>query len=169
LRVENWGDFSVNINRVWVNDTYYLLDDFYVSPKNLLEEELTGFTPVPNTNYTIKVTTDRGNVFFEDSGSIYCDEDGHWKTGMFAIVFYISTPGRGWFDIEIKDYNDTILTDPPFSVHKSGVTGTAIDFFSVPSAGTYHVKITNPNAVVIYENDVTISWPYGPRIESVRV
>ena len=171
LRVENWGDFSVNINRVWVNDTYYILDGFYVPPKGLLEEELTGFTPIPDTNYTIKVTTDRGNVFFVDSGSIYCDEYGNWKTGTFAIVFYISAPGRGWFDIEIREGSDTgtILTVPPFSIHKSGVTGTATDFFSVPSAGTYHVKITRRNAGVIYNDCVTIDWPDGPEVEKIRV
>ena len=169
LRVENWGDFSVNINRVWINDTSYLLEGFYVKPKNLHEEELNDFTPIPDTNYTIKVTTDRGNVFFVESGSIYCDEDGHWKVGMFAIVFYISDPGKGFFDIEIKDYNETILTDPPFSIHKSAVTGTATDFFSVPSAGTYHVKITRRNAGIIYNDFVTINWPDGPEEVKIRV
>ncbi len=169
LRVENWGDFSINIKRIWINDTFYPLDNFYVPPKNALEEELSDFAPVPDARYFIKVTTDRGNVFFEESGSLYCDEDGNWETGMFAITFYISEPGVGWFDIVIKDYNDTILTVPPFSIHKSGVDGTAIDFFSVDFAGTYHVKITKRNAGVIYNDYVIISWPNGPKVEPVRV
>ncbi len=63
LRVENWGDFSINIKRIWINDTFYPLDNFYVPPKNALEEELSDFAPVPDTRYFIKVTTDRGNVF----------------------------------------------------------------------------------------------------------
>ena len=64
LRVENWGDLVVDIERIWVNDTYYILDDFNVQPETWLEEDLTQIIPAdPNTRYYIKVVTDRGNVF----------------------------------------------------------------------------------------------------------
>ncbi len=167
LRVENWGDFSVNIERIWINETCYLLDNFNVQPANWLEEELTGFTAEPDTRYLIKVATNRGNVFFTESGSLYFDEFGNLDAGMFTIDFIISYPAAGWFDIEIKNDIGTILTDPPFSIHKSGLD-SAYDFFDVPDAGTYHVKITKRGAEVIYNDDVTIYWPNGPPSAKVR-
>lgn len=173
LRVENWGDFSINIARIWINDTYHILDDFNVQPTHWHEEELTGFTAVPDTRYFIKVVTDRGNVFFTDSGSIYCDEFGNLDAGMFTIFFIISYPAAGWYDVEVRYSNDNfdifgLVSEEEFSIHKSSV-GSAFDFFNVPNAQKYHVKITRGGSEVIYNNFVNIRWPNGPQSETIRI
>ena len=169
LRVDNWGDFSVNIVRIWINDIYHLLDDFNVQPANWLERELTGFTPIPDTRYFIKVATDRGNLFFTESGSLYCDEDGNWEDEIFTIYFFISYPAKGSFDVEITDLYGEPVPESPLRIRKSKHK-PAYDFCDVPDAGTYHVKITTrKDKEVIYNDDVTIHWPNGPRSEIVRV
>jgi len=169
LRVENWSDFSVNIVRIWINDNYHLLDNFTIPPTNSLERELTNFTAVPKTRYIIKVANDRGNIFFTESGSLYCDEDGNWETGLFTIYFTISAnQPAGWYDVELRQGNETgPLECPIFKIKKRGLE-EADDFCDVDAPGTYHVKITN-GSEVFYNNCVTIPWPNGPRSTKVRV
>lgn len=169
LRVENWGDFSVNIMRIWINDTYHILENFNVQPTNSLERDLTDFTAFPDTRYFIKVTNDRGNIFFTESGSLYCDKNGNWETGFFTISFTISkNQPAGWYDVEVRRGNETgPLECLPFQIHKT--RHASADYFcDVSTAGTYHVKITK-GSEVIYNDDVTIHWPNGPRSVPVRV
>ena len=165
LRVENWGDLVVDIERIWINDTYYLLDDFNVQPESCLDEELTYFTAELDTRYFIKVATDRGNVFSTESGSIYYDEFGNWETGMFTIYFFISYPASGWYDIEIT-YSEIPVPGSPLLIHKSAHE-TLFHFHDVPTEGTYHVKITR-SGEVIFNDDVIIPWPNGPTSVNVR-
>ena len=169
LRVENWVDFSVNIKRIWMNDACYLLDDFNVQPLNWLERELTNFTASPDTSYIIKVATDRGNVVYAKSGSLYCNIYGNWETNLFTIFFIISNQPAGWFDVNITYFGtEDHVPESPLHVHKSGLD-SAYDFCNVPDAGIYHVKIMRRGAGIIYDNDVTIYWPNGPRSETVHV
>lgn len=167
LQVHNRGNLVVNVVQVWINDVPHLFDDFQVQPMSWLGKELDYFTAVPDNWYFIKITTDRGNIFSSDSGSLHYDSEGNWDEGMFAINFFISYPAAGWFDVEIREGSETgpLLTDPPFKIHKSS-SSPAFDFFNVLSATTYYVKITK-NLELIYENFVTIDWPAGSPIEWV--
>lgn len=167
LEVQNRGNLVVNVVQVWINDVPHQFDDFGVQPMSWLGRDLDYFTAVPDNWYFIKIITDRGNIFSSDSGSLYYDSGGNWTEGMFAINFLISYPAAGWFDIEIRqgDEYGPILDGTPFQIHKSS-SGSAFDFFNVPSAITYHVKITK-NLELIYEDDVTIDWPNGSPIEWV--
>jgi len=169
LRVENWGGFSVKIVRIWINDTYHILDNFNVPPPNSLERELTDFTAEPETLYFIKVDTDRGNMFFTESGSIYCDEYGNWEPGFFTIYFTISANHpAGFYDVEVRQGDEMgDLECPIFQIKKRGLE-SADDFCDVRASGTYHVKITK-GSLVIYNDCVTIPWPNGPRSTKVRV
>ena len=170
LRVENWGDFSVNIKQIWINDTYYPLADFNVQPMNWHKEELIDFAPIPDTKYIIKVTTDRGNVFYLTSGSLYCNIYGNWETDLFTIFFIISNQPAGWYDVNVTYFETGVhVPESPLNIHKSGLDA-AYDFCNVPDEDTkYHVTIKRRGAEVIYNADVTIYWPYGPRSETVRV
>lgn len=171
LKVQNRGNLVVNVVQVWINDLPHLLEDFKVQPMNwnqMVLDNSIGFTPVPGTWYFIKIITDRGNIFYSDSGSLhYISESVGWDEGMFAINFLISYPAAGWFNIEIRQSSETglLLTSPPFSIHKSS-NKPVFDFFKVPSAATYHVKITK-GSQVIYNALVTIGWPNGSQIEWV--
>jgi len=169
LRVENWGDFSVNIDRIWINDTYHLLNDFKVQPMNQLDGDLTDFTPVPNTRYFIKVATDRGNLFFTESGSLYCNSVGEWETDLFTIYFTISkNQPPGWYDVVVRQGSATgLLECPPFSIKKTRHV-LANDFCDVLEPRTYHVKIMK-GSELIYNDVVTIHWPDGPRSATVRI
>ncbi len=167
LQVQNRGNLVLNVLQVWINDVPHLFDDFEVQPMSWLGKDLDYFTAVLDNWYFIKITTDKGNIFSSDSGSLHYDSGGTWDEGMFAINFLISYPAAGWFDIEIRqgDAAGPIITDPPFQIHKAS-SGPAFDFFQVSSAITYHVKITK-NLELIYEDDVTIDWPNGPPIKWV--
>ena len=167
LKVQNRGNLVVNVVQVWINDDPHPFDDFKVQPMSWHERNLDYFTAVPSTHYFIMVTTDKGNLFSSDSGSLYYGPGGTWAEGMFAINFFISYPAAGWFDVEIRQggAEGPLLAGTPFQIHKSS-SGPAFDFFDVPSAATYYVKITK-NLELIYEDDVTIGWPNGPPIEWV--
>lgn len=167
LRVENRGDSVVKIVGIWINDFPHLLEDFVVQPMSWIDRQLDYFTAVPEMHYFIKVITDRGNLFYEDSGSIYFNINGEWEAEDFAIFFIISYPGGGNFEVDVKQGSDTgsHVEGSPFSIHKSAQE-TAFDYLSVPAEGIYHVKITK-NSQVIYNDYVTIYWPDGPRTATV--
>jgi len=164
LKVHNRGSLVVNVVQVWINDDPHPFDDFEIQSMSWLEMNLDYFTAVPDNWYFIKITTDRGNLFSSDSGSLHYGSGGTWDEGMFAINFLISYPAAGWFDVEIRQGGEAgpPLAGTPFQIHKSS-SGPYFDFFDVPSADTYYVKITK-NLELIYEDDVTIGWPNGPPI-----
>ncbi len=165
LKVQNRGTLVVNVVQVWINDEPHPVDGYVVQPMSWSEMEIDYFDFVAGEWYFIKINTDRGNVFSSDSGALHFDLDSNWGEGMFSINFFISYPASGWYDVEIwqgDSVEGVLLTDPPFQIHKSS-SGSVFDFFDVPSAVTYHVKITK-NLEVIYENNVIIDWPNGSPI-----
>jgi len=173
LQVQNRGNLVVNVVQVWINDDHHILEDFVLQPMSwdqmVLDNSIAGFTPVSGSWYFIKITTDRGNVFSSDSGSLHYDSYGKWKEGMFAINFLISYPASGWYEVDIK-YNDAegaSLPDTPLYIHKSS-SGPAFDFFKITNIGTYYVEITK-NSEPIHDECVTIDWPGGPPIVWVFV
>ena len=171
LRVENRGNFIVKIVKIWINDSPHLFEDFVVQPMSLIDRQLDYFTADPETHYLIKVITDRGNLFYEESGSIYCNIDGDWETGSFAIFFIISYPAAGMFNVEVRFSNENyeilgLVPEGEFSIHKSSPE-TAFDFIDVPTEGIYHVKITK-SSEIIHNDFETIPWPNGPRSATVR-
>lgn len=162
LKVQNRGTLVVNVVQVWINDEPHSVDGFAVQPMSWSEMELDYLEFVPGEWYFIKINTDRGNVFSSDSGALHYDSESNWGEGMFAINFFISYPAAGWYDVEIRQGGEEnpLLDGTPFQIHKSS-SGSVFDFFDVPSADTYHVKITK-NLEVIYNNNVRIDWPLGP-------
>lgn len=164
LKVQNRGPLLVNVVQVWINDDPHPVEGFVAQPMSWLEMDLDYFTAVPDTWYFIKIITDRGNVFYSDSGALHYGSESTWSEGMFAINFFISYPAAGWYNVEIRQggAEDPLLDGTPFQIHKSS-SGSVFDFFDVPSEGSYHVKITK-NVELIYENNVIIDWPSGPPI-----
>jgi len=170
MQVQNRCPLVVNVVQVWINNASHPLEDFVLQPGSwnemVLNESTVGFTAVPNTRYFIKITTDRGNIFASQSGSLYCNIDGNWDEGMFGINFLISYPAAGWFNVSVK-HSDTgyPVSGTPFFIHKSS-SGVAFGFCAVPTAKKYHVVIKR-GTEEIYNDDVTISWPNGPATEMV--
>ncbi len=161
LRVENRGDFMVKIVKIWINDNSYPEENFTIQPMGANQKTLAGyFTPEPSEYYFIKVTSDRGNIFSSDSGSLYFDSEGEWDGGMFMINVLLSYPSAGWFDIEISYEGNPLYTEP---IHKSS-SGPVFEFYTVTLPGTYSVKITRRDMEIIYDDSVEIEWPLGPPV-----
>ena len=142
-----------------------------MQPMSWIEMQLDYFTPILDKHYFIKVTTDRGSLFYEDSGSIYFNINGEWEAENFSIFFIISYPAAGMFNVEVKFSNENyeilgLVPEGEFSIHKSSPE-TAFDFIDVPTEGIYHVKITK-NSEIIHNDFETIPWPNGPRSTTVR-
>ncbi len=161
LRVENRGNFIVKIVKIWINENSYPEENFIVQPMGAHEKTLTDyFTPEPSEYYFITVTTERGNIFSSDSGSLYYDSEGEWDGGIFMINVIISYPSAGWFDIEISYDGAVVHTD---AIQKSS-SGPVFEFYTVTLTGTYPVKITRRNMEIIYDDSVDIEWPLGPPV-----
>ena len=168
LIVENRGNLAIKIVKIWINDDTHSLEDFVVEPMSWIPTDLDYYTFVPTINYFIKITTDRGNMFSSDSGSIFCKSDGSWDGGLFTINFLISYPEAGWFDVEVRYSNDNdeillLVPDGEFSIQKS-MFGSAFEFFNVPNAQKYHISITKRGGTEIYARFKTIEWPNGPPV-----
>ena len=168
LRVENRGNSVVKIVQIWINDSPHPLENFVVQPMSWKDSKLDYLIADIDTNYFIKVTTERGNIFSEYSGSLYYNTEEEWEDGSFAIFFIISYPEVGFYDIDVRQGSEagSHVEDSPFRMHKSKWE-TAFDYLSVPAAGTYHVKITQ-SSHVIYNDYVTIYWSEGSRTATVR-
>ena len=99
----NTGEVSSTIRRLWVNSTYYpswFQGDFYdvMAFVPALGSVTIGPYPAPTVEgavYDVKVTTDRGNVFFSEVGTIMY-VGGQWvsETLGFRLIFP-SRPGAG--------------------------------------------------------------------------
>ncbi len=167
LRVQNRGSLVVNVVQVWINDITYLFEDFVVPPMGSRDKLLDAFDLEDGTYYFTKITTDRGNVFPSDSGSLHYLGDGFWDGGMFAINFLISYDAGGYFDVYIS-YSDEngdpsgLVEGTPFQIHKTAA-GPAFGFFSVDTEGKYYVRIERGDEE-IYDKSVTIEWPLGPPV-----
>ena len=168
LRVENRGDFTAKIVKTWINEDSYL-EDFIVQPmavhNKILEDY---FIPENGKYYFIKVTTDRGNIFTSDSGSVFCNSGGNWECELFTINFLISYPEGGKFDVVVS-YGDNEIIGVPvdggvFEIHKSAV-GSAYDFLHVyDSPRKYHIRITKNDGLEIYSRFKDLEWPGGPSV-----
>ena len=164
LKVDNRGEYLVRVVRIWYNDQNIEVD---YSIQGLSQVEFAPFD-VPNAEdcFKIKVTTDRGNKFASDSGTIRYIGGGEWETGMLVINVLIYYEPGGVYDIEVRqgdEFGDHILGSP-YILHKS--SGSAFTYFDVTyldSPNTYHVKIAR-GSDVIYDDPVTIDWPSGPPV-----
>lgn len=168
LKVQNRGNLVVNVVQLWINDEPQGLEDFVLSPMSsdeiILDEANYGFIPELGNSYLIKINSARGNVFSSNSGSLYYNDEYKWEGGAYALNFQISYPESGWYEIEIWDEEDTLITVPPFKVQKSA-NAPAFAFFQVDSHGKYHVHITK-NSSNIHDADTTI-YEYGSPVEWV--
>jgi len=159
LRVQNRGSLAVNVVQVWINDITYLFEDFVVPPMSYTNRPLDAFDLETGTYYFTKITTDRGNVFPSDSGSLHYLGEGSWDYGMYKINVIISCIDSGWFDI-VMNGPTIVYTD---EIQKSS-SGPAFAFYDVDEEGFYDVTITRKNGDVIYDKQVEIEGPYGPPV-----
>jgi len=164
LKAVNRGDFVVKIVKIWINDNSNSEENFIVNPMGMYEIILDDgyFIPEDGKYYFIKVTTDRGNIFSSESGSLHYSSEGTWEEGMFAINVLISHPEPGWYQVDINHSNGEALNGSPFPIRKDA-SGPAFGFFNIIIKDTYYVKITK-NSALIKDEYVTIDWPEYPPV-----
>jgi len=166
VRVQNRGDVSVKIARVWVNDDY-------TPQSEAIATKTTGVLgPIPvavqnATYYLLEVTTERGNVFRSYTGSVYYS-DGTWYVSALSITVNIIND-QGQYRIWVKNstQNEVGYWDSGGIVHDD-----VVQSFEVDEAGEYTVIMKKKVSGVFKElaaspATVQITWPEGPPIAYV--
>jgi len=153
VKVQNKGELSVRIVRLWVNDEPLDLD-YIVPPMSDIEEIHTYPIPEETDSYYIKVTTDRGNSVAFDTPLVW-DYGMGWTSEILSInVLITSLPGN-IFKIEV--------TGPDPAYQETLTLKYEPKFFLVDVEGTYAVTIFRGTKEIYYE-EVTINDPEGPLV-----
>jgi len=167
----NRGEVSVEIVRIWVNNTYYPVT---VQISSLSSYEL-GPIPVATVEgaeYEVRATSSRGNVYTSEIGTIYY-ENGEWvsETLGFNLIFP-SRPGKGkrtnnWLNelqITIKQNGDVLYMNSTMY----WAISASEKFFQLDQTGDYQIIIyiwckPPPGAGQhwenIYDTQHSITWP----------
>jgi archaellum component FlaF (FlaF/FlaG flagellin family) len=160
VRVSNKGSILVKIVRVWIQDTYYTVDEFL----SLGETKVLGpftVTLVEDASYPVTVTTERGRIFAADHISLVYS-DGQWYTPSLGIQVYISNEKGKYY---IKVNNATWST---YYETQGMDQGDLMKYFEVDSPGVYTVtcRKNNSNGPLLPGTpvNVEITWPSGPPI-----
>lgn len=160
VTVNNNCELAINIVRIWINDTY---TEVSTSLQPMSKTSLNPIHIIKRTNstYNIMVTTDRGNVFASETGTLCYGKSG-WETELFAINVLISSPGVH-FTVTI-DKDGQHIPPTPEDVQKLN-SGSVSRSYIIESPGTYHVTITKQGGTgIIYDGNVTVMWPSGSPI-----
>lgn len=153
IKVQNKGELSVKIVRLWINNNPIPLN-YDIQPMSEKEEIYTYPASEETDSYYVTVTTDRGK-------SVAFDTPLNWEMGM------------GW-DSDILSIN-VLITSLPGNIFKIEVTGPdppyqetltlkyEPKFFLVNTEGTYLVTIFR-GTKEIYSEQVIINEPEGPLV-----
>lgn len=177
VTVINLSEVDSRIVRVWVNESIHDVS-YSVDKMSSVTLDPIAVHATSGSTFDVRVTTERGNVYFCETGLIYYGE-GEWETEEFGIDVII--PHRNATQKNVWHWSNKFNV----TIEKDGLTfydGTPIvravsssnKFFEVPEPGTYHIVISvwvkaygevPPHWDVIFdkENDsTTIFWPFGP-------
>lgn len=129
LKIKNRGEVPVKIVRVWTNDEYHNENTTILtnSEKNLGPFEVPDV--VINTTVSVKVVTERGNVFHCISGLLFYTGGG-WSTTSYGICVIIHNAEGGeyqcwllnasketptwdkFYESKAKEWEDVVATTP---------------------------------------------------------
>jgi hypothetical protein len=102
IKVEllNEGNVPAKIVRVWINDQCNVTDELISSNSEKVLGPFTVSGLLEGTTIDVKVTTDRGNVFYCVSGPLHYTGGG-WSTTSYGICVIIHNPQGGEFQIKL--------------------------------------------------------------------
>jgi hypothetical protein len=162
LMIKNRCELGVKIVRVWINDTYETLD---AKVDAMADKEIGPIIVVPynGSYYDISVTTERGNIFTSQTGSLLYS-NGIWYTPELSVSVHILN-NQGQYRIIVENTTHVLKDWESNGIIHYDFTET----FEVYNPGTYKVTIKEKvggtyrelAASPIY---ATIDWPYGPPI-----
>lgn len=106
IEVRNRCEFDIKTLRVWINDNYIVQNTMVSS---MMDKDLGTFTVVliNNTYYSVKLATERGNVFTSMTGSLYF-LNGYWITPEPSVCIDVQNDQgqyRIWVDNETKGFH----------------------------------------------------------------
>jgi archaellum component FlaF (FlaF/FlaG flagellin family) len=160
VKISNEGVLSTRIVRVWIRDTFYVVDEIVESGESKTFGPYT-VTLVEGVTYPVQGVTERGNIFSADMISLVYS-DGQWYTPSLGINVYISNE-KGKYYILVNnatwsDFYETLGMDH----------GDLSKYFEVDSSGVYTVtcRKNNENGPLLPGTPVNIEidWPSGPPI-----
>jgi len=157
LLVESRCEMSVEVVRIWINNTIHNTSKVVSSMSEL---ELGSFDVAPKngSSFEFRVTTARGNVFEAEAGAITHDVFG-WVVENKMINVLVSAPGVV-FKVYVtgpNNYSDYA------QVWKIG--GSAFKSFDITLSGNgiYNV-VVKKGSQTIHDEDVEMEWPDGPSV-----
>lgn len=160
VRASNKGSISVKIVRVWIQDTYYTVNEVL----DIGETKVLGpytVSLVEGASYPVKAVTERGRVFAADMISLVYS-DGQWYTPSLGINVYIANE-KGKYYIKV---NNATWSD--FYQTQGMDHGDVMKYFEVDSPGVYTVtcRKNNSNGPLLPGTPVNVEllWPAGPPI-----
>lgn len=179
VSVLNRCEFAVRIVRLWINDTYHAVDS-KVQPMGELDLDQYLVAAQDGDSFDVKVTTDRGNVYASETGTLYY-KNGEWLSETLGInLIFPSRPGKKHRENHwLNELKITIMQDQDI-IYMNATMNWAISasekFFEVDSPAEYRVIVYilvdgDPDPDYwdkVYNGTVTIDWPYGPAIVDVN-
>jgi hypothetical protein len=176
VTIINNSEFPIKIKHLWINNTHYNTD---LTVNSLQTDEIGPFDvkTYNGVEYTVKVTTERGNVFISEIGTIFYS-GGDWTTETLGFrLIFPSRPGRGgrdnnWLNevrVSIKEDSEYLYINE--TMHWA--VSASENFYEVDRAGTYDITVyiwckppPNNHWEKIHESSHEITWPTGdPVIE----
>ncbi len=167
LKIKNRGEVPVKIVRVWTNDEYHNENTTILtnSEKNLGPFEVPEV--VINTTVSVKVVTERGNVFHCISGLLYYTDQG-WKTTSLGICVIIHNAEGGEYQCFLWNASKAEPTWDNFYESKAKEWEDVVATTPVPVASPYYRVQVNEKKGVNWKPlpgspiDTPIEYPDGP-------
>jgi len=157
LKIVNKGEIPIHVVNLWINDD---TESVNIEIPSLSDKTLGPFDldPMPNDEYDIRVTTDRGNVFPSENGILHYGMD-KWEMETFSIRIFTS---RFTWRLHIQIWIGTAPEpeNDPFYDQSIRIGGGGYEVI-VPNSGWYYVTITRKWRDPLFDEPVYIPWPTG--------
>jgi archaellum component FlaF (FlaF/FlaG flagellin family) len=167
VKIKNRGEVPVKIVRVWTNDEYHNENTTILTNS----ENNIGPFEVPdvdiNTTVSVKVVTERGNVFHCISGILYYTGSG-WSTTSYGICVIIHNAEGGEYQCWLWNASKTEPTWDKFYESKSKEWEDVVATTPVPVVSPYYKVEVNEKKGINWKPlpgspiDTPIEYPDGP-------
>lgn len=160
VKISNEGSYSTRVMRVWIRDTFYVVDEIVESGETKTLGPYTVML-IEGVTYPVQAVTERGNIFSADMISLVYT-DGQWYTPSLGINVYISNE-KGKYYILVNNATWSTFYETLGMDH-----GDLSKYFEVDSPGVYTVtcRKNNEDGPLLPGTPVNIDidWPNGPPI-----
>ncbi|MBN1683723.1 hypothetical protein JW865_09255 [Candidatus Bathyarchaeota archaeon] len=140
IMVTNTGPEIINIVRFWLNDNYYTVNNSNSTLRPYESKELASINPNPVVDDTFNAyaTSDRGNLFTNEGGSItYINVNGTggWGINEYLLNVLINGYKPGIYRIEVykKDHTAYLWPEEPWDEAQPNHNGgSTLQVFKIP-------------------------------------